>query len=66
MTRKTSPAVREPLEVILVTPPHDGYRRAGRAWTQEPTRVAVDALSAEQLHELQSDPLITIQRETMP
>lgn len=66
MTRKTSPAVREPLQVLLVTPPHDGYRRAGRAWTLEPTRVAVDALSAEQLQELQSDPLITLKRELMP
>jgi hypothetical protein len=67
--RKTTPAAapqaaapaREPIAVLIVTPHADGYRRAGRAWTREPTRVARDALSDEQLQALQDDPLIDLQ-----
>ena len=65
MTRKAPPASREPIPVLVVTPPSDGYRRAGRAWSSEPTRVALDALSAEQLQALQDDPQITLRRETI-
>lgn len=54
-------ADRAPLAVLIVTPHADGYRRAGRAWTIEPTRVARDALSEEQIKALQDDPLIDLQ-----
>lgn len=50
-----------PLKVIIVRALADGFRRAGRGWTREPTRVAYDALSAEQIAALQAEPMLNVQ-----
>jgi hypothetical protein len=49
-----------PARTLIVTPHAEGYRRAGRAWTREPTRIAYDALDEAQLKALQDDPLIDL------
>jgi hypothetical protein len=54
----------ETSEIVVVSSHADGYRRAGRPWTREPTRVARVALTDEQLQALHDDPLIELQFET--
>jgi len=44
--------------MIRVRATHDGYRRAGRAWSRTPTEVG--DLTKEQIEVLKSDPRITV------
>lgn len=45
-------------KMIRVRATHDGYRRAGRAWSRTPTEVG--DLTKEQIEVLKADPRITV------
>lgn len=45
------------LEVIST---RDGFRRAGFAWSKEPTLVALDMLTDEQVDQLKNEPALTV------
>lgn len=46
------------LQVIAA---YDGFRRAGRAWSQQPTVVRQDELTLEQIWQLEDEPCLRVQ-----
>ena len=46
------------LQVIAA---YDGFRRAGRAWSKQPTVVRQDELTLEQIWQLDDEPLLRVQ-----
>lgn len=54
-----APAEKPRRKMVRVRAAHDGYRRAGRAWSRTPTEV--DDLTKEQLAALEADPRITVE-----
>ncbi len=45
---------------LTITARRDGFRRAGRAWSTEPTTVEASDFSEEQITALRSDPMLTV------
>mgnify|MGYP000930242870 CR=1 FL=1 len=45
---------------LVISSRAEGFRRAGRGWTREPTRVAYDDLTAEQIEALQAEPMLDV------
>lgn len=58
-TPAENPAERPRRKMIRVRATHDGYRRAGRKWSRQPTEV--DDLTKEQIEVLKADPRITVE-----
>jgi len=48
-------AVMAGIHAVKVSAPHDGYRRAGRAWLKSATHVPLDELTDAQLRHLTED-----------
>ena len=46
---------------LRITAKRAGFRRAGRAWPDTPTEVAVADFSAEQLEQLAAEPMLIVQ-----
>lgn len=53
--------VGEQVPALKVTAHRDGYRRAGRAWSKQPTIVKLSEFSNEQLDQLRLDPNVAVQ-----
>lgn len=49
-----------PREFVVVVSTREGFRRAGRAWSCTPTRVARDELSEEAFAALRAEPLLVV------
>lgn len=47
---------------LLVQSKQAGFRRAGRSWATEPTFVALDELTEEQITALEEEPLLVVTR----
>lgn len=45
---------------LIITSAREGFRRAGRAWSVAPTRVAMSDFTAEQLAQLAAEPMLTV------
>ena len=50
----------EPRQILFVTAPAKGFRRAGRFWPGGVTEVSADEFTAEQLEQLRSEPRLTV------
>lgn len=46
---------------LLITARYDGFRRAGRAWSSQPTVVRRDEFTPEQLWQLEDEPCLRVQ-----
>lgn len=46
---------------LRITCTHEGFRRAGRAWSATPTEVHVDEFTEIQLRQLFAEPRLTIE-----
>ncbi len=53
-------AMEDGVKAVRVTAPHDGYRRAGRAWLRSEVHVPLGELSDQQLQHLVTDPSLTV------
>ncbi len=53
-------AMEAGITAVRVTAPHDGYRRAGRAWLRTAVHVPLDELSDQQMQHLINDPGLTV------
>jgi len=53
-------AMEAGITAVRVTAPHDGYRRAGRAWLRSAVHVPLDELSDQQMQHLINDPGLTV------
>jgi len=47
-------------QLLFVTAPASGFRRAGRFWPGGVTEVSADEFTAEQLEQLRSEPSLTV------
>jgi hypothetical protein len=47
-------------KVIIVRALASSFRRAGRTWTREPTRVAYNELTTEQVEALLAEPMLDV------
>ena len=67
----TDPVVTDPLTgdpdageikatALLVTAKRDGFRRCGRAWGKEQTRVPIDELNADEVETLLTEPMLDV------
>lgn len=45
---------------LLVTARRDGFRRCGRAWSREQTRVPIDELTADEVEALLAEPMLDV------
>lgn len=45
---------------IVVAAMKDGFRRAGRAWSKEPTTVSLDEFTREQIEALATEPMLAV------
>ena len=45
---------------LRISARHDGFRRAGRAWSKEPTTVSVDEFTEDQLQMLYLEPMLLV------
>lgn len=59
-TKPDTPPQGDTIAVLRVTATRDGYRRAGRAWSTEPTFVREGELDKAQIEALQADPQISL------
>lgn len=48
-------------ERVRIRAAHDGFRRAGRAWTREWQEIDLAELDADQIAALDAEPLISIE-----
>ena len=49
-----------PVPSLTITSSINGFRRAGRAWSSEPTTVSAAEFTPEQLAQLRAEPRLTI------
>lgn len=49
---------------LSVTARRDGFRRAGRAWSVQPTTVPLAELSDDQVAQLRAEPMLTVEDVT--
>jgi len=59
--QQTEQAAPQPGAMIRVTSQIEGFRRAGRAWSKQPTDVEVGEFTAEQLSALADEPMLKIE-----
>lgn len=59
-TPKTTPAAEPVVSAFIVTAQVDGFRRAGRAWSREATRVSADEFSADEIAALLAEPMLDV------
>lgn len=45
---------------LIITSAREGFRRAGRAWSVAPTRIAAAEFTPEQLNALVLEPMLTV------
>lgn len=48
------------LVTVTVTAKREGFRRAGRAWSKQPTSVPLADLSADQVAMLRAEPMLDV------
>ena len=46
---------------LTITAKQDGFRRAGRAWSKEPTEVDSGEFSKEELEALKHEPMLVVE-----
>lgn len=59
-TPAASPEGDPVVTALLVTARHDGFRRAGRSWSRQPTRVEIEELSEAEIAVLYAEPLLDV------
>lgn len=60
-TPLTEQAGREPVaKSFMITAKHDGFRRAGRAWSRAGEQVSADELTEEQIEALLAEPMLSV------
>lgn len=63
-SKKTADSFVSP--ALRITPKRAGWRRAGRAWPSTPTDVAAGSLSAQQVAQVQADPMLVVEEIPVP
>lgn len=51
-----------PVAVLRVTAKAEGFRRAGRAWSKTPIELFADELTADELAQLEAEPMLEVER----
>lgn len=51
---------------LRVIAAQDGFRRGGRAWSKEPTEVALTDLTKEQIAQLKAEPTLAVTECEIP
>jgi len=60
------PAAAHPIEVLVVTGPKRGRRRASRSFGPSPVDVPIDELTEDEVAAIEGDPALSTRRETRP
>jgi len=56
----------DPVIGLRITAAREGFRRAGRAWSRQPTDVPLADLSDDQVAMLRAEPMLTVEESALP
>lgn len=56
----------DPVIGLRVTAQTEGFRRAGRAWSRQPTEIPLDGLSDADVAALMGEPMLTVEDVVLP
>lgn len=51
---------------LRITSAREGFCRAGRAWSKQPTEIPMEGLTDDEIKALKDEPMLTVEEVTLP